>query len=140
MHNIPHDTIVEALRRGDFSFFPQAICDRSGGIHYHELLIRMPIGDTVVMPATLIPIGIETFGREVFDRMIIAGAISAIAGGTGDFSINVNPSTFCQSDFSEFFDNLLESHDVAPERIILEILEESIDDVDTFNCQCEFMR
>lgn len=97
------------------------------GLHAVEALVRGPRGSHVESADRLFSWARRHRVEASLDRTCLKLAIktAAAAGLTTDLSLNVHPSTVSDHSFFAFFVDLLAANDVAPERIILEIVEHS---------------
>jgi diguanylate cyclase (GGDEF)-like protein len=121
------------LDEGDFELYFQPVVDlTSGTITGAEALLRWRDGAELVSAARMIPIAEETGLIVEIGRWVVWSAIAQLerwhAGGMSDLTvaINVSPAQFFRGDIVATFRNALETVNVPPDRVIVELTESAI--------------
>lgn len=117
--------IAQALHNGLFVLHYQPIIDsRTNQIAWYEALVRMRDNDDLVFPDRFIPIAERTGQIRQIDRWVIEQAVRQLQTHPGlDLSVNLSGKVIDDPELSDWITAALKQHDVAPERLILEITE-----------------
>lgn len=122
------------LFNGGLHLLFQPVIDlRTGDLRFLEALARLRLEDgTILSPGDFLPM----LTPQDFDQLFKAGLDLALGQlGVWDLdgrhlrvSVNVSPSTLLHPDCAHWITSTLERHNIAPHRLILEVLEDHIDD------------
>lgn len=123
--------IAGAIERDEFELFLMGVHDQAGHCNGAEVLIRLPDGDSLVMPADIIGVA-EAYGLvPAMDEWVLNKTLSRLSerdsGLPEDFVISVNCSTLTlsQPNFMARFRELIDKHAVPPQRLAIEVTETS---------------
>jgi diguanylate cyclase (GGDEF)-like protein/PAS domain S-box-containing protein len=123
-----------AMTKGELELYYQPQLDGAGRVTGGEVLLRWhhpELGD--VSPATFIPVAeetglIHTIGGWVFMQACtrLTEWLHTGAPFSGCLAINVCPWQFSRPDFLEQVRHTLDTHDIDPRRLVLEITETAL--------------
>lgn len=114
----------------------QPVISLRGKIHYHEILIRLKTSDEkLIFPDTFLPIARKGGLMPALDITVIEQTfrfmhIKKDTDPDCHFSINLTPESLQQFNFLENISILFKKYNIAPARIIFEIIESEILDND----------
>ncbi len=124
----------ERLFAGGLQMFFQPVIDlRTGKLRRLEALARLALDDgTILSPASFLPVLADTD----FDWLFRSGLNQSLrqltdwdgAGQRLNVSINLPPSSLVHPECPQWVASALSSHNIAPSRLVLELLEEPIED------------
>lgn len=126
----------ERLFGGGLEMFMQPAVDLdAGAVHLFESLARLRLGDgSLLPPAAFLPhlSAAETarLFREGLDQALSCLAAWEGQGLSARVSVNIAPSTLLDPDCPAFVAEALRRHAIAPQRLVLELLETETADWD----------
>ncbi len=128
------DSYRDRLFSGGLRMFFQPVVDlRSGTLRRLEALVRLALEDgTVLPPAAFLP----SLAEADVDRLFRTGldhALRQLSGWDSDghrlsVSLNLAPSTLLKPECPQWVASALGRHNIAPDRLVVELLEEPIED------------
>ncbi len=121
------DQLVRALAENGLEIFVQPILDlKADRITQYELLARLAVGSDLLKPAAFLEAA-ERLGlvTEV-DLKVLTGAIRLAKGTNLRLHVNISGRTLNDPRAVERILRLLESAKVDPDRVVLEITEETV--------------
>ena len=119
----------ERLFAGGLEMFMQPVVDlRDGSVYLFESLARLQLEDgSHVPPAAFVPyLGpaeIDRLFRQGLDQVLAQLAEWNALGLSANVSVNLAPSTLLDPDCPRFIEETLVRHGIAPQRLVLELLE-----------------
>jgi len=129
VHNQRGETNRRRLFSGGLAMYMQPIIDlRTGGLSRVEALARLVLVDgTVVGPDQFLP-ALDDSGHDELFRLGLDDTLGYLArwdaaGLSTRVSVNLSPSTLYHPDCAEWVNLALRRHDIAPDRLTLELLE-----------------
>lgn len=117
-----------ALERREFQLYYQPIVDAETQTTVaHEALIRWVRPDGLVNPADFIPLA-ENSGLIIpLGKWVLREACAAVVqGDVKRVSVNVSPLEFEQPDFALHVQQVIEETGIEPQRLVLEVTENSL--------------
>jgi EAL domain-containing protein (putative c-di-GMP-specific phosphodiesterase class I) len=119
--------VLAALRAHAFRLMAQPLLDlRSGEVTHFELLVRLQVGDRLMLPASFLPTAQRHGLVAQIDRWVFSHAVQMLRERTlGDslLCINIDGRTLADDDFAAAIDRELPA-ELAP-RLVFEITESS---------------
>jgi len=124
------ERIKKAMRDGTLGiYFQPIVATNARSILCHEVLLRLDDrpDSAPVHPAAFMN-SVQRSGQlSALDRFVITrGVESLVARPDAHLSINISGSSFAREDFVEFLDNLLQTREVGPEKILFELTENEV--------------
>jgi diguanylate cyclase (GGDEF)-like protein len=123
-------SLKEAIVKGELEVYYQPIFDlRSNTLVGLETLSRWHRPEGSISPATFIRIAEETGFILEIDKWMINSACKQMAlwehqgFATAPLNVNVSGSHFAETDMANHFQHVLETHDIRPSQIHLELTE-----------------
>lgn len=110
----------------------QPVISLRGKIHYHEILIRLKTTEErLIYPDTFLPIARKGGLMPALDITVIEQTFRFMqvrkkSDPDCHFSINLTPESLHQTDFLDNICILFKKYNIAPDRIIFEIIESEI--------------
>jgi EAL domain-containing protein (putative c-di-GMP-specific phosphodiesterase class I) len=114
----------------------QPVMSLRGKVHYHEILIRLKTAeDKLIFPDTFLPLARKGGLLPALDITVIEQTFRFMQTRKDSdpdchFSINLTPESLNQTDFLDNITTLFKKYNIAPCRIIFEIIESEIIDND----------
>lgn len=132
-------SLEKALEEGEVEIFLQPLVDaKTGKVTCAEALVRIRDTDgKLILPGEFISIAeksgkIAQMGEQVFERTCrFIRDYSPETWGIQWINVNLSPLQCMRKDLGEHFSRILNKYQVAPDKIHLEITEESMIDVST---------
>jgi PAS domain S-box-containing protein len=121
--------IRDAHHDDRLALYAQPIVDlASGEVAQHELLVRLIARDgEIVAPGTFLPVAEEHGLIRMIDRRVLELAMPYAADGHR-IAINLSAESLSDPGLFGSVQDLLETHDVAPELVVFEITETALID------------
>jgi EAL domain-containing protein (putative c-di-GMP-specific phosphodiesterase class I)/GGDEF domain-containing protein len=123
--------IQKALDEDGFALWAQPIAGVRGDLYY-EVLLRLPDAQGgMISPLDFLPVVEEFSLLYALDMWVARHTIQFIAQHRQQLpsirlAINISPSSFCRSDFSQNIRHFLEVFQVQPYQLILEVTESQV--------------
>lgn len=114
----------EALHTGGIRAWYQGIRDnRSGRMRKWEALVRLEHGGEIFAPGQFLEVAELSGLVPAITRTVAEQGVRMLAEMEGELAINITETDLGLGYLPDFLDQLVQRHGVAPERLILEILE-----------------
>lgn len=114
----------EALRSGGIRAWYQGIRDnRSGVIRKWEALVRLEHEGEVFSPIHFLQVAALSGLMPAITRIMVEQGVAMLATIDGELAINITETDLELGYLPDYLDQLTQQHGVAPQRLILEILE-----------------
>lgn len=132
----PVNLLKERLFGGGLEMFMQPAVDLgAGSVYLFEALARLRLVDGSVLPPAAF---LQYLSEAETDRLFRLGLDQALAclpawdgeGLSAKVSVNIAPSTLLDPDCPTFVEESLQRHGIAPQRLVLELLETGTTDWD----------
>lgn len=126
--------LQKAIDCQSFVLMAQQIASTNGKISYHEILVRMKMNDgKMIFPDTILPVAKEAGLLHALDITVIEQTLLFMHSNRhsdpdSHFSINLTPDSLHKSSFVDNILMLFIKYNIAPERIIFEVIESEIID------------
>lgn len=120
-----------------FMLVVQPIISTKNKPHYYEVLIRMTvINNRLLFPDTFLPLAHDAGLLADLDMAVIEQTFLFMQSrkklqSESRFSINITPQSLIKSNFMARILNLFTLYDIAPDKIVFEVIESDIIDSDT---------
>lgn len=125
------------LFTGGLRMFFQPVIDlRTGEVHLLEALARLALEDgTILPPAAFLPLLTDEDTEQLFQTGLEQALghlrIWDAQGHRLRVSVNLPPSALRNSDCAQWVASALDRHNIAPHRLVVELLEDHAEDGDT---------
>jgi len=125
--------IKHALKEGRIvPYFQPIYNNRTKKIEKYECLVRMLKDDDVISPFAFLQVAQETGLLSQITKTMLEKSAQVFKDNELDFSINITSHDLQDAHFSDFVKQTLESYQIKPSRLILEILENnSLDSIES---------
>lgn len=104
-------------------FFQPIVNNQTGRIEKYECLARIIENDRIITPNFFIDPARLVGMLPDITRMMISRSFASFAGRSDEFSVNITEYDLKDGYLIDFIRSQLEKHQIAPNRVVLEILE-----------------
>ncbi|MDQ1636462.1 MAG: hypothetical protein QOJ32_3271 [Frankiaceae bacterium] len=117
--------VLEALRAGNFRVVAQPLVDlETGEVTHHELLVRLQVGQRMMLPASFLPTASRHGLTGDLDRWVFSAAVDLLRAGTLGESIlcvNLDGRSLGDRGFADEIERLLPAS--LASRLVFEVTE-----------------
>lgn len=114
-HALQEDRIVP--------YFQPIYNNRTCKIEKYECLVRLLKDDDVISPATFLTVAQETGLLTQITKTMLRKSAQVFASNDLTFSINITHHDLQDENFASYVESTLQTYQIAPQRLIFEILE-----------------
>ncbi len=104
-------------------YFQPIYNNQTKKIEKYECLVRMLKEDDVISPFFFLKVAEETGLLTQITHVMLEKSAQVFADNAYNFSINITPHDLQDSDFASYVKSVLDTYNIEPSRLVLEILE-----------------